>query len=225
MYRQEDIEIINKNLSTISREAAKIYLDNYEEPSTREYLEVMKEIKEYIKKNDLIIYGGYAQNALIGAKNRDDEFYDELSRADLEIYSPDPIRHSMELTDMLHKKGYKHVECKEGVHNETYKLFVNFLNFSDISYMDNHVFKNCPTIKVEGLKMTHPHFMLTDAYRVYADPMTSYFRLDKTFSRFSTLMKYYPFDSKAKFNKLTYKRSKDIDFVLRFIRKHIIHDF
>ena len=224
MYRQEDIDIINKNLSTISREAAKIYLDNYEEPSTKEYEAVMKEIKEYIKKNDLIIYGGYAQNALIRAKNPDDVFYDELSRADLEIYSPDPIKHSMEMTDMLHKKGYKHVECKEGVHNETYKLFVNFLNFSDISYMDSFVFRNCPTIRVEGLRMAHPHFMLTDAYRVYADPMTSFFRLEKTFTRFSTLMKYYPFDSKAIYNKLSYKRSKENDSVLRFIRKHIIHD-
>ena len=187
MYRQEDIDIINKNLSIISREAAKIYLDNYEEPNTKEYEAVMRDIKEYIKKNDLIIYGGYAQNALIKSKNPDDVFYDELSRADLEIYSPDPIKHAMEMTDLLYGKGYKHVECKEGVHNETYKLFVNFLNYSDISYMDTFVFRNCPTIKVEGMRMAHPHFMLTDAYRVYADPMTSFFRLEKTFTRFSTL--------------------------------------
>ena len=55
--------------------------------------------------------------------------------------------------------------------------------------------------------MTHPHFMLVDAYRVYADPMTSYFRLEKTFTRFSTLLKYYPFDVKAEYNKLSYKRT------------------
>ena len=29
---------------------------------------------------------------------------------------------------------------------------------------------------------------------------------EKTFTRFSTLMKYYPFDSKAMYNKLSYKR-------------------
>ena len=224
MYRQEDFDKIISNLSKIRDDAAKIYLDNFEEPSTKEYEAVMSEIKKYIKKRGLIIYGGYAQNALIKAKNSSDVFYNELSRADLEIYSPEPIADAMALTDLLHKLGYKYVECKEGVHNETYKLFVNFLNFSDISYMDPTVFKNCPYVVVEGLKMTHPHFMLVDAYRVYADPMTSYFRLEKTFTRFSTLMKYYPFNPKFEYNKLSYKRTEENDNVLRIIRKHIIHN-
>ena len=47
------------------------------------------------------------------------------------------------------------VQCKEGIHNETYKIFANLFNFADISYMDPNVFKNCPYIKVNGLKMTH----------------------------------------------------------------------
>ena len=89
--------------------------------------------------------------------------------------------------------------------------------------MDPFILKNCPYITVDGLKLTHPHFMLTDAYRVYTDPMTSYFRLEKTFSRFTTLMKYYPFDTKAEYNKLSYNRTKENDSILRFIRKHIMH--
>ena len=224
MYRSEDLEKITENLSRIRDEAAKIYLDKYEEPNSKEYESVMNDIKKYIKSKGLIVYGGYAQNSLIGKKNPDDEFYNELSRADLEIYSPDPIRHAMELSDILFDKGYKYIVCEEGVHNETYKIFVNFLNFSDISYMDPHIFKNCPYVIIDGLKMTHPHFMLVDAYRVYADPMTSYFRLEKTFSRFTTLIKHYPFPSKAEFNKLSYKTNNEIDMVLRFIRKHIIHN-
>jgi len=90
--------------------------------------------------------------------------------------------------------------------------------------MDPYIFNNCPFIVSDGIKLTHPHFMLVDSYRVYADPMTSYFRLEKTFTRFSTLMKYYPFDIKAEFNKLNYKRTNENDNVLRFIRKHIIHN-
>tara|TARA_B100000524_G_scaffold302875_1_gene177722 strand:+ start:2667 stop:3995 length:1329 start_codon:yes stop_codon:yes gene_type:complete len=224
MYRPEDLEKITSNLSRIRDEAAKIYLDKYEEPSAKEYNNVMNDIKKYIKEKELIIYGGYAQNALISKKSSSDEFYNELSRADLEIYSPNPIKDAMGLSDILFKKGYKYIVCEEGVHNETYKIFVNFLNFSDISYMDPHVFKNCPYILIDGLKMTHPHFMLVDAFRVYADPMTSYFRLEKTFTRFTTLMKHYPFDSKAEYNQISYKTNKDTDMILRFIRKHILHN-
>jgi len=222
MYRPEDFDKISSNLSRLRDEAAQIYLDKYEEPTSDEYNSIMNEIKLFIKSRGLIIYGGYAQNALIGKKNKLDEFYSEISRADLEIYSPTPIKHVMELADMLYSKKYKHIRCEEGVHNETYKLFVNFLNFSDISYMNPHIFNNCPYIIVDGLKLTHPHFMVVDANRVYADPMTSYFRLEKTFTRFSTLMKYYPFDSKAEYNKLSYQRTKENDEILRFIRKHII---
>ena len=68
--------------------------------------------------------------------------------------------------------------------------------------MPPNIFNNCPTIEVFGSKMTHPHLMLIDAYRVYTDPMTSYFRLKKTFTRFNTLMKYYPLDDKMLYNKI-----------------------
>ena len=224
MYRSEDYDKIRGKLNEIEKKAKKHYQDNYEEPTKEEYDNVMKDIKKYIKEKDLIIYGGYAQNRLIGIKNSDDEFYDEVDRPDLEIYSPDPIGDAMRLSDILFKKGYKYIRCEEGVHNETYKLFVNFLNFSDISYMDPHIFKNCPVIVVDGLKLTHPHFMQTDAYRVYADMLTSNFRLTKTFTRMTTLMKYYPFDDKAEYNKLTYVKTKESEYILRFVRKHIIHD-
>jgi hypothetical protein len=71
------------------------------------------------------------------------------------------------------------------------KIFVNFINYCDISYMPENIYKNCPKIDIDGYYYTHPHFMLVDAYRVYSDPMTSYFRLTKTFTRFNKLMHYY----------------------------------
>lgn len=224
MYSKDDFDLIKDKLNDIEKKAKKYYQDNFEEPTKQEYDDVMMEIKKYIKDKGLIIYGGYAQNSLIGEKNKRDEFYDDTDRPDLEIYSPDPIGDSMRMADMLFSKGYKYVVCEEGIHNETYKIFVNFLNFSDISYMDPYVFKNCPYIIIDDLKLTHPHFMQTDAYRVYSDLLVSNFRLSKTFNRMTTLMKHYPFDDKAEFNVLSYKKTEEIDNVLRFIRKHIIHN-
>ena len=224
MYRSEDYDLIREKLPEIEKKAKKYYQDNYEEPTKEEYDSVMEEIKKYVKDKELVIYGGYAQNKLIGVKNIRDEFYDETDRPDLEVYSSDPIGDTMKLADILHAKNYKYVVAEEGVHNETYKIFVNFLPFSDISYMDPFILKNCPVVVVDGLKLINPHFMQTDAYRVYADILTSNFRLNKTFCRMSTLMKYYPFDEKAEYNKLSYTRSKEIDDILRFVRKEIIHD-
>lgn len=224
MYRRSDLDVIIEKVDQIETGALKYYQDNYEEPTKEEYDNVMEEIKKFVKNEGLIIYGGYAQNKLIGIKNKSDEFYSETDRPDLEIYSPTPIKHSMKLSEILHNKGYKYVVCEEGIHNETYKIFVNFLNFSDISYMDPYVFENCPFVIVDGLKLTDPLFMQVDAYRVYADLLTSNFRLNKTIRRMSSLLNYYPFDEKNEFNQISYKSSEKEKTVLRYIRKHVIHD-
>tara|TARA_B100001093_G_scaffold190978_1_gene183472 strand:+ start:2568 stop:3896 length:1329 start_codon:yes stop_codon:yes gene_type:complete len=224
MYRRSDLDVIIEKVNQIETGALKYYQDNYEEPTKEEYDDVMNEIKKFVKNEGLIIYGGYAQNKLIGIKNKSDEFYSETDRPDLEFYSPTPIKDSMKLSEILHNKGYKYVVCEEGIHNETYKIFVNFLTFSDISYMDPYVFENCPFVIVDGLKLTDPLFMQVDAYRVYADLLTSNFRLNKTISRMSSLLNYYSFDEKNEFNQISYKSSEKEKNVLRYIRKHVIHD-
>ncbi len=220
MYRAIDEEAILKNLSSLEDEAKQIYLNTYE-PTIREIKSVYNEIMNFIKEKRRIIYGGFAQNSLIKHKNKDAAFYKETDIADIEFYTPDPIGDTIDLVDYLHKKNYKYVEGKEGVHPETYKIFVNFINYCDISYMPANIYKNCPTIDINDIRFTHPHFMLIDAYRVYSDPMTSYFRLTKTFTRFNKLMHYYPLNEDMLYHKSnpSSKANKDI---LSFIRHKII---
>ena len=222
MYRQLDIDTILKNLDNIENNAMTIKLDKYE-PTLTEINSVYKEITNFIKTNNRIVYGGYAQNELIRNKNKDDTFYKVTDLADIEFYTPDPIGDLIDLCDILYKKKYKYVEGKEGVHIETYKIFVNFMNYCDISYMPPDIYKNCPTITVDELRLCHPQFMLIDAYRVYCDPMSSYFRLSKTFTRFTKLMKYYPFNDNMIYNKIdiTTSNKEEHDGFLYYIRKKI----
>lgn len=224
MHRQLDEEIILKNLDRLEEEASLIKLTKYE-PTLEEINKVRNEILLFVQEKKRIIYGGYAQNSLILSKNKKDAFYKETDLADIEFYSPDPIGDTIDLCDRLKTKGFKYVEGKEGVHQETYKIFSNFINYCDITYMPPNIFNNCPTIEVFGARMTHPHLMLIDAYRVYTDPMTSYFRLKKTFTRFNVLMKYYPFDEKMLYNKVEqqgYNKQKTEE-LLKYIRRYIIH--
>lgn len=222
MYRQLDLDIILRNLDNIENNAMLIKLDKYE-PTMTEINNVYMEIINFIKTNNRIVYGGYAQNELIRMKNEEDVFYNKSDIADIEFYSPDPIGDMIDLCDILQKKNYKYVEGKEGVHIETYKIFVNFMNYCDISYMPPDMYKNCPVIISDGVRLAHPHFMLIDAYRVYCDPMTSYFRLTKTFVRFTKLIKYYPFNENMIYNKIEYNTKPDSD-TMNYIRKNIIHN-
>jgi hypothetical protein len=229
MYRKEDIIKIEANLDKIKNDAAIEYKTVYE-PTLIESSKVYKAIKDYIKKNKKIVYGGFAQNLLVGAKNKSDVFYKEIDEAyfnwpdiaDIEFYTPTPIADVITLTEELHSQGFKYVEGAEGIHSETYKIFVNFENYCDISYIPVHIYNNLPVIDVDGIKCVHPHFMMVDAYRVLTDPMTSYWRIDKSINRFQTILKYYPIDQKNADKELFIKKSENED-VLKFIRKKIIH--
>jgi len=240
MYRYNDIEKIDKNIDTIIDGAAKQYKTLYE-PTLKEMGEVYSFIIDYIKRNKKVVYGGFAQNLLIMQKNKSDAFYTEINGAyynwpdiaDIEFYSPTPVADLIELTDILYKKKYKFVEGKEGIHPETFKIFVNFLNYCDISYMPAHVYNNMPIIVVNGIKCAHPHFMIVDTYRVLTDPMTSYWRINKSIRRTQLLLKYYPIDQShikqvINFQEITGNRTnsqhKEYENILIFIRKQVVHN-
>ena len=228
MYSDSDIEIIRKNLSKIEDEAEKEFVNKYKQPNIKEISEIYEIIKKFIIKKKRIVYGGYAQNELILKKNKNDGFYKQHDLADIEFYTYEPVKDLIELCDNILKLGYKRIQGKEGVHEGTYKLFIDFHNYCDIAYMPKNVYNKCPTININKLRMTHPHFMIIDAYRVYTDLMTSNFRLSKTFNRFTKLINYYPFDTDYKYNKIKYKltrglNGKELDNIQDYIRKNIIH--
>lgn len=226
MYRQSDIDIIKKSIDKIKDEAESQKLNTLE-PTITEFREVYSVILDFLKKTKKKIYGGYAQNHLIKIKNEHDTFYRDLDLADIEFYSYEPVKDMIELCDLLYSKKFKNIQGAEGVHPGTFKVFVNFINYCDISYMPKNVYDNLPIIEDKGILYTHPHFMLVDALRVYADPLTSYFRLDKTFNRFSKLIKYYPFDNKFITMTPDYNTNINKDELLkikRTVRHEILHN-
>lgn len=230
MYRKKDFDLINLNIDKIKSEAIEKYKTLYE-PTYKEMTLVYNLIKNYIIKTNKIVYGGIAQNLFIKQKNPKDVFYKEINGvfynwpnlADIEFYSFNPIQDAVNITELLLKSGFKNIEAKEGVHPDTYKLFINFINYCDISYLPIYIYNNLPTQIINNMRCTNIYFMLADSYRVLTDPLTSYWRLDKTINRSQLLLTYYPFKKIIKnidsFN--IFKSNNNI--ILKFIRKKIIH--
>ena len=228
MYRPEDIIKINDNIDRIKEESHYEYRKN-NEPTLEETSKICKLIIDFIKRKNRIVYGGYAQNLLIMNKNKDDVFYKEINGAfynwpelaDIEFYTPTPIEDLIELTEELYSKKFNHIEGVGGQHDGTYKIFVNFLNYCDISYIPTFIYNTLPIIKIDNITCTHPHIMMVDAYRIFTDPMTSFWRLDKTIRRFQKVFKYYPIDQTGNDKKIELKQNTETD---DFIRKKIIHE-
>jgi hypothetical protein len=199
MYRSIDIDKIRKSLSSIKVNASELYKRQFE-PTFDENSDVTDAIIQYIRLNNKVIYGGLAQHLLIKLKNPKDGIYTEYKKgyfkypdiADLEFYSKEPLQEVVNLTEWLFKKGFKYIRAAEAVHHNTYKIYVNYVNYCDISYMP---LNNIPIIECNGgLKVTDPYFMLVDTYRVITDPLTSYWRLDKAIERFQKIHQYYPIE-------------------------------
>ena len=222
MYREEDLNAIKSNINNITNEAMRTYADKYKEPSNEEYSNVKQTITEFMNNKGRILYGGYAQH-LYAVKHGDYVYEELIERPDLEYYTPSPIEDMHQLCDELHKKGFPFVEGKEGVHTGTYKVYVNGENACDIGYMNKFIFDNCPTLQLNCCKVAHPHFMLIDVYRVYTDPMTSWWRLSKSFNRNNLFIQYYPFNHKIEYNMSIYNLSKEVEKIKDYIRKEIIH--
>ena len=86
--------------------------------------------------------------------------------------------------------------------------------------MPVNIYNNMPTINIDGIICTHPHFMLVDSYRVLTDPMTSYWRIDKSINRFQTVLKYYPIEHTNIDQSIILQQNNDE--IIKFIRKKII---
>jgi len=188
LYREEDIEAVSNKIDEIMKISKKKALDILD-PTYKEYLIVFKHITDYIKKNNRIVYGGIALNEMLKDKSPKDVIYEEYSINDIEIYSPDPVGDVFKLCDMLQEKKFQYIEGKEAQHPGTFTIFVNFEKYCDITYVPKIIYNNMPTIKVNGFRLIHPIYILTDTLRVYTDPLTSYFRLDKSFKRGNLLLK------------------------------------
>ena len=188
LYREEDIEAVSGKIGEIMKMADKKEKDILV-PTYQEYLSVFKHISEYIKRNNRIVYGGIALNEMLKDKSPKDVIYEEYSKNDIEIYSPDPVSDIHKICDILTEKKYMYIEAKEADHPGTFTIHVNFDKYCDITYVPKIIYNNLVTINVNGYRLISPIFIIIDTLRVYTDPLTSYFRLDKTFRRGNLLLK------------------------------------
>ncbi len=191
-FSQTDIkefdDIIKKRMNDVKKIQLKVL-----EPSGDEKAAINKIVYDFIKEKKRKIYGGFAQNLLIKDKNKDEAFYSDSEYPDIDIYSPDPINDIIELCNRIYDKNYGPVVGQEAQHKETYKLFVNYEEYCDISYVPKNVYNKMPFTTINGFTVIQPILAYIDFLRAFNDPLTSWeIKLEKKFGRYNTLLKYYP---------------------------------
>lgn len=154
--------------------------------------DIMKIVGDFIKKKHLLIYGGYALNLLLPKK---DKFYKDFTINDYDCFSTDAKNDALELAENLKKMKYEFIKVRKALHENTYKVYVNFIQIIDITQMNADIYDSFLKIHKEEIKSsiykyyTEKYsivpfiFLISNLHYELARPISSYYRWDKVYNR------------------------------------------
>jgi len=177
---------------------------------TEDIKKIIDILEFFLIKKKLICYGGTAINNIL-PKNL--QFYNrEVEVPDYDFYSTNAIGDAKELADIYYLEGYKDVEAKSGVHQGTFKLYVNFILIADITQLNPVIFENLSndSITIAGIKYASPNFLRMGVYLELSRPHGDITRWEKIFKRLELLNRVYPLNTHSEnCNSLFQKEESD----------------
>ena len=156
---------------------------------------IIEIVEIFIKKKDVICYGGTAINNILPS---DDQFYDkDIEIPDYDFFTKNALEDAKELANIYYKAGYIDVEAKSGVHAGTYKVFVNYIPVADITDLPVEIFNSLKkdSIRIGGILYASPNFLRMSMYLELSRPAGDISRWEKVLKRLSLLNKHYPLTS------------------------------
>jgi len=156
---------------------------------------IIKIVEDFIKKKNLICYGGTAINNILPS---DDQFYNkEAEIPDYDFFTIHALEDAKELADIYYKNGFTDVEAKSGVHKGTYKVFVNYIPVADITDIAKPIYNSMKkdAIRVNGILYAPPNFLRMGMFLELSRPAGDISRWEKVLKRLTLLNKNYPLTS------------------------------
>jgi len=175
--------------------------------SSPEIKSIIEIVENFIKKKNLICYGGTAINNILP---KEDQFYNkEMEIPDYDFFSFNALNDAKELADLYYKSGFTEIEAKSGQHHGTYKVFVNFIPIADITYIPKEIYNSIKkeSIRVAGILYAPPNYLRMGMFLELSRPAGDTSRWEKVLKRITLLNKHYP---------LTGKNCDEIDFQREF---------
>ena len=160
-----------------------------EDTEARKIVDVME---TSLRQTGRIIYGGAAINAQLKPKHR---FYDPtLYLPDYDFMTPDPLQDTADLITAFQREGFQEVEAKLGIHEGTYKIFVNFRAAADITYMPPLLYQDTlrESSVIDGIRCASPDFLRMNIYVELSRPAGNVERWVKIYERLLLLNQDHP---------------------------------
>jgi len=176
-------------------------------------------VEDFIIHKKLVCYGGTAINNILPKYS---QFYNkEIEIPDYDFYSANALDDAKELADIYYAAGYKDVEAKAGVHQGTFKVFVNFIAIADITYINKELYDSIlkESILIAGIHYAPPDFLRMSMYLELSRPAGDVSRWEKVLKRLNLLNEHYPMKIGNNCEKVDFTPS-DISNIQRDNEKH-----
>lgn len=183
MAEEREIKLMEETVEKADRKFAKRLT-----PTTFKAIRI---VESFISDNKLVCYGGMAINNILPKKA---QFYGRREFPDYDFFSNDALNDAKKLADIYYKNGFKNVEAKSGVHEGTYKVYVNFFNIADITQLDLAFFTNIQKKSLIKKKILYapPNFLRMSLYLELSRPKGDTSRWEKLLPRLNLLNRYNP---------------------------------
>lgn len=160
-----------------------------------EVLRAIDVVEEFLRKKHRLCYGGQAINAHLPKKHK---IYDpQYSIPDYDFFTPHQDEDIKVLSKMLRKAGFEEISAREGMHEGTIKIYVNYVPVADMTALDPKLYQLLSEreYRNDGISYMDANTLRMLMYLELSRPRGEVERWPKVYERLILLNKYVPVDA------------------------------
>ena len=140
-------------------------------------------VEHFLRKRHRLCYGGQAINAHLPKKHK--IYNPKLNIPDYDFFTPNQESDIEELSADLQRAGFEEVSAREGMHEGTKKLYVNFVPVADLTALDERVYNLLSerAFKDNGISYMDANTLKMLMYLELSRPKGEVERWEKVFER------------------------------------------
>ena len=186
---EKQLQIIKK-----ASEMAQAKID-YDSAHNDSILLAIRVIEHFLRKKHRICYGGQAINAYLPAKYK---FYNpEYSIPDYDFFTPSQHEDIRMIVTDLKTAGFTEVSVREGMHEGTLKVYVDYIPVADLTVIDPKLYRMLSKreFRVDGISYLDASTLRMLMYLELSRPRGEVRRWEKVFERLMLFNEFVPIRS------------------------------
>ena len=190
---------------------------DYDTAHNDDILYAIQIVEQFLRKTHRICYGGQAINAHLPTSHK---IYDPMySIPDYDFFTPSPAKDIEYLTNLLKRAGFKEISTREGMHEGTMKVYVDYVPVADITAIHPKIFDSLykKSAEFNGIHYMDANSLRMLMYLELSRPRGEVERWSKVFERLMMFNEFVPMKRCTSYEVKPCLTPDDVSMIIRFI--------